>query len=217
MRSPNTLSDFYNLIKFMEYANKNLGFKWKSMEDLDGLLLHERRAVENCTRCEISKSRHNSVYGEGSSNAEIMLVGEGPGETEDLTGYPFVGRSGKLLTKLLLSLGIKRESVYIANIIKCRPPGNRNPLPIEISNCRPYLNRQIEIIKPRLLFGLGKFAALSIFGSDLPAGRWRGSLIQKNGLVIGCSYHPAYLLRNPSATEIVEKDLKLAIEKICPT
>ena len=214
MRLPNALSDLHNLINFMEYANKDLGFKWKNITGSNSLLLHERRIVADCTLCEISKSRHNTVYGEGSSDALIMFVGEGPGEAEDLTGRPFVGRSGKLLSKLLLSLGIRRESVYIANIIKCRPPGNRNPLPIEISNCQPYLNRQIEIIKPKILFGLGKFAASFLFGSDLPIGKLRGRFIQKNGIIIGCSYHPAYLLRNPSAAEIVKKDLNLAIEKI---
>ncbi len=213
MRSQNTLSNLHNLIKFMEYANTNLGFKWKSRVDND-ILLQERNIVANCTLCELSKTRHNSVFGDGTPDAEIMLIGEGPGETEDLTGHPFVGRSGKLLTKLLLSLGIKRESIYIANIIKCRPPGNRNPLPTEISNCSHYLYRQIEIIKPKLLFGLGKFAASFLFGSDLPIGKLRGKFIRKNGILTGCSYHPAYLLRNPSAAEIVKKDLKMAIEKI---
>ncbi len=215
MRLQNDSLSFDDLLNFMKYARSTMGFCWmKSNPDKNSRLTGLKEKVYACALCEIAKTRHNSVFGEGNPDADIMFIGEGPGEQEDLSGRPFVGRAGKLLNKLLSSVGIKRESVYIANIIKCRPPGNRNPSESEITNCTPYLNRQIEIISPKLLFGLGKFAASYLFEADIPIGKLRGRYIKKGEVVISCSYHPAYLLRNPSASELFIDDLKKAIRCI---
>ncbi len=215
MRLQNNSPPVSDLLKFMKYANKIMGFQWvAARSDKSTELFKLNDNIKKCRLCNIAELRHNLVFGEGDPNSDIMFIGEGPGEKEDLTGRPFVGRAGKLLDQMLLSIGIKRESVYIANIIKCRPPGNRNPSNEEILNCTPYLKRQIEIIHPKLLFGLGKFASSYLFEMDAAMGKLRGTHIKKDGIIISCSYHPAYLLRNPSAGSLFIDDLKKAIKCI---
>ncbi|MCQ9207333.1 MAG: uracil-DNA glycosylase [Omnitrophica bacterium] len=168
-------------------------------------LKHE---VGSCAKCELSKTRTRVVFGSGSPKARLMFVGEAPGRDEDLQGLPFVGRAGQLLTKIIESIGLKREDVYIANILKCRPPNNRNPYPTEILACEGYLLRQIELIKPKLICTLGKFAAQALLRSTEPISRLRGRFFDYHGSRLIPTYHPAYLLRNPSDKYLVWEDMK---------
>ncbi len=164
--------------------------------------------VLNCHLCELSKTRQNVVFGEGNVNADIMFVGEGPGASEDAQGRPFVGRAGELLTKMIENvLYIPRSQVYIANIVKCRPPQNRTPLPKEALTCRPYLFKQIELIKPRLIVALGSTAYRYLTDDTTPISRVRGHIIQKENYKIIPTYHPSYLLRNPSAKKEAYADM----------
>ncbi len=167
-----------------------------------------RQIVLNCHLCELSKTRRNVVFGEGNVNADIMFVGEGPGASEDAQGRPFVGRAGELLTKMIENvLHIPRSQVYIANIVKCRPPKNRTPLPKEALTCRPYLFKQIELIKPRLIVALGSTAYRYLTDDTTPISRVRGHIIQKENYKIIPTYHPSYLLRNPSAKKEAYADM----------
>ncbi|MBD3296207.1 MAG: uracil-DNA glycosylase [Candidatus Omnitrophica bacterium] len=167
-----------------------------------------RRKVENCTACSLSENRNNVVTGEGSPDAELMFVGEAPGAEEDQQGRPFVGRAGKLLTKIIEAMGLKRESVYITNILKCRPPSNRNPLPDEIERCVPYLMEQIDVIRPKVICTLGKFASQTLLSSDTPISRLRGEFHDFHGIKLMPTYHPAFLLRNSSGKKEVWEDMK---------
>jgi uracil-DNA glycosylase len=160
--------------------------------------LEELREVAlGCPRCRLCETRSHVVFGEGSGSADLMVVGEAPGAEEDLTGSPFVGRAGKLLDLLLSTVGFSRESIYICNVLKCRPPGNRNPAPEEIEACSPYLRRQIQLVKPRAILAVGGFAAQTLLGSTTPIGRLRGTVHDFEGVPLVPSYHPAALLRNP--------------------
>ena len=167
-----------------------------------------RGKVFECKKCSLAGTRTNVVFGEGNPNAELMFVGEAPGADEDKQGKPFVGRAGKLLTKIIESIGLTREDVYIANILKCRPPGNRNPLPDEITACSPYLVKQIEEIKPRVICALGKCAAQRLLSSEETIGRLRGKFHDYLGVKLMPTYHPAYLLRNSSGKKDVWEDMK---------
>lgn len=164
--------------------------------------------VTLCEKCVLCKTRTNIVFGSGSSNAKLMFVGEAPGRDEDLQGLPFVGRAGKLLTKIIESIGLKREDVYIANVLKCRPPENRNPLPTEILTCEAYLIRQIELIKPKVICALGKFAAQTLSRSTEPISELRGKFSDYHGAKLMPTFHPAYLLRNPGGKRFVWEDMK---------
>jgi len=162
-----------------------------------------------CLRCKLCElGRTQVVYGVGSSKARLMFVGEAPGEDEDKKGEPFVGRAGQLLTKIIEAISLTREQVYIANVIKCRPPGNRNPEPDEVATCEPFLFRQIEIIQPRVVVALGKFAAQSLLRSTEPITRLRGREFEFHGATLIPTFHPAYLLRNPPAKREVWEDMK---------
>jgi DNA polymerase len=152
--------------------------------------------------------RSQIVFGVGSPKARLMFVGEAPGEEEDKRGEPFVGRAGQLLTKIIEAIGLTRDQVYIANVIKCRPPGNRNPEPDEVQECEPYLFRQIDVIKPRVIVPLGKFAAQSLLKTMDPITRLRGRQFDYRGAALIPTFHPAYLLRNPSAKREVWEDMK---------
>jgi DNA polymerase len=163
-----------------------------------------------CPRCGLAKTRTHVVFGEGDANADLMVVGEAPGENEDRQGRPFVGKAGKLLDLLLMSAGFPRESVYVCNVLKCRPPGNRNPLPDEVEACSPYLLRQVELVKPRIIVAFGTFAAQTLLGSDVSIGRLRGRLHQYQGIPLVPTYHPAALLRNPGWVRAVWEDLQRA-------
>ncbi|MGH7477167.1 MAG: uracil-DNA glycosylase [Longimicrobiales bacterium] len=162
-----------------------------------------------CTRCRLAETRRQVVFGEGSSTADVVVVGEAPGGEEDRTGRPFVGRAGKLLDLLLLSVGFPRDRVFICNVLKCRPPNNRDPLADEVSSCAPYLRRQIELIDPRVLLAVGRFAAQSLCATDEPMSRLRGSVRSYGAVPVVATYHPAYLLRSPDAVRSAWQDFQL--------
>ncbi len=171
--------------------------------------LEELREVAlGCPRCRLCETRSHVVFGEGSGSADLMVVGEAPGAEEDRTGRPFVGRAGKLLDLLLSTVGFSRESIYICNVLKCRPPGNRNPTPEEIESCSPYLRRQVQLVKPRAILAVGGFAAQTLLGSTTPIGRLRGTVHDFEGVPLVPSYHPAALLRNPVWVRPVWEDLQ---------
>jgi DNA polymerase len=163
----------------------------------------------DCTRCKLhTLGRKQVVFGVGNPNADLMFVGEAPGADEDIQGEPFVGRAGQLLTKIIEAIDLKREDVYIANVIKCRPPGNRNPEPDEVEQCEPFLFRQIDTIKPKVIVALGKFAAQCLLRTTEPITRIRGREFKYRDAILIPTYHPAYLLRTPSAKREVWEDMK---------
>ncbi|MEW6087517.1 MAG: uracil-DNA glycosylase [bacterium] len=164
--------------------------------------------LQNCFRCEISKSRNNLVFGTGNPDTRIMFIGEAPGRDEDLQGKPFVGRAGQLLTKIIESIGLKREEVYIANILKCRPPNNRDPEPDEINNCEQFLKQQIEIIQPEIICSLGRISAQALLKTQAPISRLRGQFFIYENIKLIPTFHPAYLLRNPHDKIKVWDDMK---------
>ena len=156
------------------------------------------KLIHECQKCPLGKTRTKFVFGVGNPNADILLIGEAPGRDEDLQGEPFVGRAGKLLNDILIAINLEREEVYIANILKCRPPNNRNPEPSEMQTCMPYLHKQIELIKPKLILCLGLIAATALFNKKLTLGQLRGNIYEFNGIKTMVTYHPAALLRNPN-------------------
>lgn len=162
-----------------------------------------------CTACALHAGRRQAVFSRGNPFSRLMVVGEAPGEEEDKTGWPFVGRAGKLLDVLLQSIGFPRDSVYICNVLKCRPPQNRNPLPNEIDACSGFLRSQIAIVAPKVLLAVGKFAAQTLVQSEESIGRLRGRIHEYNGLPVVVTYHPAYLLRSPQATRVAWQDFQL--------
>ncbi len=172
------------------------------------LLENLRNETAGCQKCSLSKTRTNLVFGVGNHKADLLFVGEAPGRDEDQQGEPFVGRAGQLLTKIIEAIGFKRTEVYIANILKCRPPGNRIPLPEEVVLCMPYLIKQIEIIKPKVLCALGTSAAQTILNTKAPVGTLRGKFHEYQGIPMMVTYHPAYLLRNPNDKAKVWEDMK---------
>jgi len=168
-----------------------------------------RGDLGDCTRCKLhGLGRRQIVFGVGNPSAELMFVGEAPGADEDLQGEPFVGRAGQLLTKIIEAIGLRREDVYIANVIKCRPPSNRNPEPDEVEQCEPFLFRQIDSIRPKVIVALGKFAAQSLLRTSDPITRLRGREYKYRDAILMPTYHPAYLLRTPSAKRDVWEDMK---------
>ena len=169
-----------------------------------------RHCVQQCTRCELSRSRTQTVFGVGSRDADWMIVGEAPGAEEDRRGEPFVGRAGQVLDEMLRAIGQRRDSVFISNILKCRPPNNRDPRPVEAKSCRDYLERQIALVQPKIILAVGKIAAQNLLGSDDPVGRMRGRPHDLNGIPLVVTYHPAYLLRSPSQKRKSWQDLCLA-------
>ena len=172
------------------------------------------KAVSSCRRCPLGETRMHYVFGEGSSRAELMFIGEAPGAEENRQGRPFVGAAGQLLTKIIESIGLKREDVFIGNILKCRPPGNRNPLPGEISMCLPYLIKQIELIRPKVICALGKFAAQTLLDTGTPISRLRGRFYDYQGIKLMPTYHPAYLLRNPGEKKTVWEDMQAIAKEL---
>jgi DNA polymerase len=165
--------------------------------------------LKGCKRCKLSPARTNLVFGSGNPHAELMFVGEAPGADEDAQGLPFVGRAGQLLTRIIESIGMRREDVYICNILKCRPPGNRNPEPDEIGACEQFLFRQIAAVKPKVICALGAFGAQTIFRTTEPISRLRGQLINYRGAKLIATFHPAYLLRNPYEKRKVWEDMQI--------
>jgi DNA polymerase len=171
--------------------------------------------VAGCTRCpELVISRSKTVFGVGPLDPELCFVGEGPGATEDQQGQPFVGEAGQLLNRIIAACGLKREEVYICNIVKCRPPGNRTPLPIEAGHCREYLDRQLELVRPRFLCALGACAAQNLLGTTASISRLRGRFQEYRGIPVMCTYHPAFLLRSPHMKKVVWEDMKKLLERM---
>lgn len=169
-----------------------------------------RQCIAGCARCELASSRTQTVFGVGNRNADWLIIGEAPGAEEDRRGEPFVGRAGKLLDEMLRAVGQSRESVFIANILKCRPPNNRDPKPAEAAACRDYLQRQIALVQPKIILAVGKIAAQNLLGSDEPVGQMREKAHDYNGIPLVVTYHPAYLLRSPSQKRKSWRDLCLA-------
>ncbi len=177
-----------------------------------------RAEIGDCTRCKLhTLGRTQVVFGVGNPEADLMFVGEAPGRDEDLQGYPFVGRAGQLLTKIIEAIALTREDVYIANVIKCRPPENRNPEPDEVETCEPFLFRQIDVIKPKVIVALGKFGAQALLKTLDPISRLRGRVFDYRGAKLIPTFHPAYLLRNPSSKREVWEDMKLVRKLLADT
>ncbi|MGA1846634.1 uracil-DNA glycosylase [Deferribacter abyssi] len=169
--------------------------------------LYERN-VKNCEKCRLAKGRTNIVFGEGNPKAELMFIGEGPGAEEDKQGRPFVGRAGQLLTKMIEAMKFKRSEVYIANIVKCRPPNNRAPFQDEITTCIPYLHKQVEIISPKVIVCLGSIAVSSLLNTTKAISKVRGEFRDFRGIKVMPTFHPAYLLRNPKMKKLAWEDLQ---------
>ena len=176
--------------------------------DMTALAAH----VADCTACDLFKTRKQTVFGVGHHKADWLIIGEAPGADEDRQGEPFVGRAGQLLTQMLRAIGLAREEVFIANILKCRPPNNRDPRVEEVNACRGYLNRQIELLEPKIILALGRIAAQSLLQTSTPIGKMRGRLyhLERYNIPVVVTYHPAYLLRSPKEKSKVWEDLKFA-------
>lgn len=181
---------------------------------LPGTLDELQAVVAGCTLCSLADGRRNTVFGEGNPDARLMFVGEAPGAEEDRTGRPFVGPAGRLLDGMIRAMGLERADVFIANVLKCRPPGNRDPKPEEAASCAPYLDRQVELIRPEVLVALGRPASQRLTGTDKPMGAMRGRWTSYRGVPVICTYHPAYLLRNPKGKAQAWSDLKQVLERL---
>lgn len=180
----------------------------RSLEEL-------RDDIGDCRRCKLHSGRTHVVFGIGNPNAKLMFVGEGPGRDEDLKGEPFVGRAGQLLTDIITKgMGLTRDDVYIANVVKCRPPENRNPEPDEVASCEPFLKKQIELIRPKIIVALGKFAVQALLQSKVPITRLRGNWHTYMGIKLMPTFHPAYLLRNPADKKLVWEDIKKVMKEM---
>jgi uracil-DNA glycosylase family 4 len=177
-----------------------------------GRLEDIRLELGDCRRCDLNRTRKNLVFGEGSPEAELVFVGEAPGENEDIQGKPFVGRAGQLLTRIIEAMGLKRSDVYICNILKCRPPENRNPRPEEIQICEPFLIQQLQAIRPKVICAMGTFAAKTLLNTEMPISKLRGSFHTYQGIGLMPTYHPAYLLRNPAGKKQVWSDMQMIME-----
>lgn len=173
-----------------------------------------REEIGDCQRCKLSKGRKNIVFGEGNVDARIMFIGEGPGEDEDIQGRPFIGKAGVLLTSLITKMGFKREDVYIGNIVKCRPPFNRDPEDDEINTCLPFVKKQAEVICPKVIVSLGRISAQTLVGSKIPISRLRGHFYQHDNIPLMPTFHPAYLLRNPKDKWLVWEDVQKVLERL---
>ena len=186
----------------------------KALHDA-GSLDELRAAIGDCRRCKLWSGRTHLVFGVGNPRARLMFIGEGPGRDEDLQGEPFVGRAGQLLTDIITKgMGLKREDVYIANVVKCRPPENRNPEPDEVSSCEPFLKKQIDLVRPQIIVALGKFAVQTLLQSKVPITRLRGNWHTYHGIKLMPTFHPAYLLRNPADKKLVWEDIKKVIKEM---
>jgi uracil-DNA glycosylase len=182
----------------------------------DAALAAVAKDVAVCTRCpELAATRTQTVFGDGNPFARLVFCGEAPGADEDRVGKPFVGRAGQLLTDIIVKgMKMRREDVYILNILRCRPPANRNPLPTEAANCREYLDRQLAIIQPQFICCLGAVAAQNLLGTDVAIGKLRNRIHDFHGVKVVCTYHPAYLLRNPSAKKFVWEDIQMLMAEM---
>lgn len=171
-------------------------------------------AAAACTRCRLAGGRHTVVFGSGDADADLMFIGEGPGAEEDRQGLPFVGPAGQLLTRIIGAIGLTREQVYIANVVKCRPPSNREPQPDEVAACRGFLEAQVRLVRPRILVALGRVAAQTVLGCDQPVGRLRGEWHQVFGVPLRVTYHPAAILRNAAYKRPTWEDMQLVRDRL---
>jgi DNA polymerase len=202
-------------IYYLPKINQDIfnGENMKNNQDKKSLLISlQQQEIDDCKKCPLCAKRTNIVFGQGSPNAELMFIGEAPGEQEDLQGLPFVGRAGQLLNKMIEAMGLKREDVYICNVVKCRPPDNREPTPEEIAHCLPYLLEQINIIKPKVIVGLGRHACQALLNTKNSMSSLRGVWHKFDGINFMPTFHPAYLLRNPPAKKEVWEDLQKVME-----
>ena len=197
--SPESLAKLENWGRGPQYSAE-------SLEDI-------RNDLGECQRCRLAKERNRIVFGDGNPRAKLVFVGEGPGFNEDRQGKPFVGAAGELLTRIIEAIKLTRSQVYICNVIKCRPPENRNPRPDEIETCLPFLERQIEAIRPDFICALGTFAARTLLGTTTPISRLRGRFHEYKGIKVLPTYHPAYLLRNPEKKRDVWEDMKMLMKE----
>ena len=181
---------------------------------VDDTLLKIREDLGDCTRCKLHKGRNKLVYGDGNPEAQLVFVGEGPGADEDMQGLPFVGRAGKLLTQMIEAMGLQRRDVYICNVVKCRPPDNRTPEPDEVATCAPFLLRQLDVIRPKVIVCLGAVAAKTLLNKTRGISQYRGEWLEWRGHKLMATYHPAYLLRNPPAKADVWKDLQKVMAEL---
>lgn len=194
----------------LSVGSGHLKIKNEIPKDLNSL----KQEVLECRGCDLYRTRQNVVFGSGSSRAKLVFIGEAPGAEEDIQGLPFVGRAGQLLTKIIEAMGLRRDDVYIANILKCRPPNNRAPLPTEILACAENVRRQIEAIGPEVICTLGKFATQTLLKTDRPITGLRGTFQEYNGTKVMPTFHPAYLLRNPQEKKLVWEDMKKVIKEL---
>jgi len=194
-------------IAIMKSWGNNLLDVPETLEDI-------RWDMGNCQKCRLAEKRTHIVFGTGDPSARLVFVGEGPGNDEDIQGEPFVGRAGQLLTRIIQAMKLAREQVYICNIVKCRPPGNRNPMPDEIQICSPYLDRQLMAIKPEFICALGKVAAQTLLNNARPISELRGKFHQYMGIPVLPTYHPAYLLRNPEKKRDVWEDVQKLMKQL---
>jgi len=190
------------------FSDHAAAYRAKSLPEL-------RAAIGDCRRCKLWSGRTHIVFGVGNPKAALMFVGEGPGRDEDLQGEPFVGRAGQLLTDIITKgMGFKRADVYIANVIKCRPPENRNPEPDEVESCEPFLKKQVDLVRPKIIVALGKFAVQTLLRSKVPITRLRGVWHDYHGIKLMPTFHPAYLLRNPGDKKLVWEDIKKVLKEL---
>jgi uracil-DNA glycosylase family 4 len=201
--------DTQEMLKILDGLEENLSPKKKTLVCAFGTLDTVREELGECTRCSLSSSRKNIVFGKGNPHASLVFVGEAPGGDEDVAGEPFVGEAGQLLTRIIQSIKLRREDVYICNVIKCRPPKNRDPKPEEIEACFPFLKKQLEVMRPRLICALGKFAAQTLLGTTEKISKLRGKVYEFNHIKVVPTFHPASLLRNPEWKREVWKDMQL--------
>jgi len=195
-----TVADFF--------ADNKAALQADSLEKL-------RAEIGDCKRCKLCSGRTHIVFGVGNPRAKLMFVGEGPGRDEDLQGEPFVGRAGQLLTDIITKgMKLRREDVYIANVVKCRPPANRNPEPDEVAACEPFLKRQIDLVRPQIIVGLGKFAVQTLLQSKVPITKVRGTWHSYHGIKLMPTFHPAYLLRNPADKKLVWEDIQKVMKEL---
>ena len=201
----------------VEAKNRDSGFNASSVglslsREKQAALNKLREEIGECQRCKLSKGRKHIVFGEGSPGAALMFIGEAPGKEEDIQARPFVGDAGKLLTRMIEKMGLVREDVYIGNIVKCRPPLNREPEEDEMKTCTPFIDRQIEIISPKVIISLGRISAQTLIDTKIPISKLRGKFYEYRGIPLMPTFHPAYLLRNPKDKWLVWEDMQKVIE-----
>jgi len=204
------------IIMARQKTDKPMNHETQQTQPSTSVLPLEQIAAElqGCVRCKLCQGRKTVVVGEGNPHAELVFIGEGPGEQEDIQGRPFIGKAGQLLDRMIAAIGLERTQVYIANVIKCRPPGNRNPEPDEIESCSPFLYRQLDAIQPKVVVALGKFAAQTLLSTEERISQLRGRFHLYRGAKLMPTFHPAYLLRNPASKKEAWADLQLVASEL---